>query len=140
MSWLRSDQEVALNEVVRALRAAAQRHEAAAERAEHGDLRALLCDAAARRARVADELVRHSEAEAAIPDLDQEFFRDVLSKAREALTSDTDRTIVSEAVADEDAIATAVDAALSLELPDPVRALLEAIRCQVAKTRESLAS
>jgi asparagine synthetase B (glutamine-hydrolysing) len=140
MSWLRSDQEVALNDVVRALRAAAQRHEAAAERAEHGDLRGLLRDTAAHRERLADELVRQSQAEAAIPDLDQEFFRDVLSKAREALASDTDSAIAAEAVADEDAIATAVEAALNLELPEPVRALLGAIRGQVAKTRETFAS
>jgi hypothetical protein len=139
MNWLRNDHEVAQNEVVRVLRTAAKRHEAMAERAEHGDLRNLLRDTAARRAGFADELVRQSEAEAVIPDLDQEFFRDVLSKAREALAGDTDQAIVAEAVADENAIASEIEKALALDLPDSVRELLEAIRGQVAKTLEMFA-
>lgn len=138
MSWLRSDQEVALNEIARTLRAAAERHAASAERVEDEGLRSLLRDLAARRQQFADELVRQSEAEAALPDADAEFFRDVVSKVKAALAGDADATIAAEALKDEENIRVEIDAALKLDLPDNVHRMLETIGARITHAQGAL--
>jgi uncharacterized protein (TIGR02284 family) len=138
MTWLKSEQEAALNDVVRALREAADREEAAAERSEDAELRSLLRDAAARREAFATRLVRQSEAEAAVPDPDAEFLREIASTVKAALADDADRVIADDILEGETALEGAVQEALSHDPPDTVRQILESVEADVRSLRRAL--
>jgi len=138
MNWLRSDQEVALNEVVRLLREAAERCLAAAERAQDRTLAKLLRTFHEKHEAAASRLVAHSEAEAAVPDPDAEFVHDVVAGLKAALANDTDQAIRSDVLEGEDALEQAARSALAFDLPAAVNDTLNAVLGDVAALRKAL--
>jgi uncharacterized protein (TIGR02284 family) len=140
MTWLRSDREVALNELVRALREAADRHATAADRAEDEELGSLLRETAGRREAAADTLVDRSEAEAAVPDPDAEFFHDVVAEAKAALAGDTDQAVKSDVLQIEAVVREAATDVLEYEPSDRVRDVVRTVLDDIAAVRGALES
>lgn len=125
---LRSDREVALNDLLEAADAAARQYEQAAETSRHVELAALFAELAPTRRlleRRLTERIRGLGALPHAPDPDREAARQVVARLRAALSPDEERTLIEECEEADRRLAERMAEALAL---GPAAEQAEAIR------------
>jgi len=124
---LMTEREACLNDAIRALREAAERHADGASRAAGDRLRALLDDLAQRRDDGAAALLAawHDAPQAGrSPDPDAELVKSAVSRIKAAVAEEADGLLAEEAVTAETTALNALDQALHHDHPDDLAAAL----------------
>lgn len=138
---LRSELQVALNDVIVACHEAADGHETAADVIPDTELAARLGALARERREAADQLGEHLRALddlPKVPDSDLEALRDLLSRFKSALAPEEWESLLDDRVQAEQQVAGYVRAALALEQRDEARAVLRRIEAAAIDACEYL--
>lgn len=141
---LRSDWEVALDEVIVACEEAAEGHE---EGARHpsaaGGIGAFLAELARQRrqqAALLEERLRALGKLPRTPDRDSETVRHLIERVREAISSDSTRVLLDERARDEARLLERIEAALARDdLPAGTVEILRPLREEATAARQRLA-
>lgn len=137
----RSDSEVALNDLLEAVRESADLYADDAEVLGQGPLRALFDELAGRRDRFAGELAelvrRHGDLPSA-PDADAETFHRLGNRLRAALSADERRALLEDRIAAEEALLRRIQQALVQPVGADAQELLGEFRQDVEQVRALL--
>jgi uncharacterized protein (TIGR02284 family) len=134
---LRTNQQLALNDVGSLCIASADHYEAAAGKTADPELTGLFAELAAQRRQLAEELAEHIRALDDLPqqpDPDMEAVDHLLSSVKALFSTDERRVLIDEREQFEHKFAEAVQAAQQEELPVEAKALLGRIAGHVAES------
>jgi uncharacterized protein (TIGR02284 family) len=124
---LRTDEQVALNQVESLMIEAADRYDTAAARTGDAQLAQLFAGLAQRRRQLAAELAQHIRALDDLPqypDPDRETVQDLLTGIKALFSADERKALIDERVQAEQKLAESVQGALQLAVPEQRAALL----------------
>lgn len=139
---IRDDRVVALDDVIVALKRSIQdMGEEAATHTPPDALTDALEAIAARRAPLVgrlEEAMRDLGDLPSAPDADRQAFSHVAARLKALLSNSETRALLDAALDDEDALLEAIDAALTENLPEPVKDLLRTVRADSEEARATL--
>jgi Domain of unknown function (DUF2383) len=140
---LRTELQVALNDVIVACQEGADGHETAADVIPDDELAARLRAFARERREAAERLGEHLRALGdlpTVPDSDLEALRDLISRFKSALSPEEWRSLLDDRIQAEQHVVACARAALALEQREETRAVLHEIEDAAIETCEYLTS
>lgn len=140
---LRDERIIALDDVVVALKDAADAYEDASGIVAGSDLEELFIELSGRRQKIAATLADHIRALGDLPsepDADREALGNVVRHVKSMLSDDEWRGLIAEREEDERELSRRVEAALRETLPEPVLETLRECRSEVSSALDRLSA